>query len=286
MAGGNTERRVPANPLGRAGNKILVAPFQLWMDGADHLRLEGWSAAADTTLQAFGRVLRDDGEIEPFQTFIFAPDTVTRVVQDLPMPKGFLLSLIVNVTGAAPLIGQVFTRASLIRGFTGATVVTATLLQGYVNAAQVLSWPGTPLQQADAVPGYGLQIISTGALPGQLMQFTVPTGEHYSVLGAQASLQCDATAATRRAYLFPSSANQAFFSHHTQTVLASGFRSHYWAIGLTGNIDAASTQSAAALPTRVELDAGEQIRIFATNMQAGDQFTGGLLSVLARLQVT
>lgn len=285
MADSPGERKIPASPYGPAGTKILVAPFQLWLDGADHLRLEGWSYASSTTLQLYGRVLLESGDVQPFQTFIFAPDTVTRVVQDVPMPKGFLLSLVLAVTGATPQIGEVFARASLIRGFTGATVVTATLLQGYIGASQVLSWPGTPLQQADAIDGYVTSYVSVGAAAGNPLTFDAPTGVHWSVLTVAATLTTNATIITRRPYLVPSSAAMTFSSHHPRTVGELNSRTFYWAVGLTGNIEPLVDPATAALPTRVEISPGETITIAATNMQAGDQFVSGQIAVLERLQV-
>lgn len=287
MANGGGERVVPASVIPLATARVIVAPFQLYLDGADALRLEGWSSAPNTTLQAFGRVLLEDGSVDTFQTFIFAPDTAARVVKDLPMPRGFLMNLTVIVTGAAPVLGRVFTRASIIRGLTGATIVTGTLLQGYVTSSQAQSWPGSPLQQTDGIPGYVVQSFAISPGPGNPMSFTVPAGRHWSLLSAQCSLTTDATVINRRPQVVPVGSNQTFIVHHTQVLGASGTLSFFWANGLTGNVDTTSVPNTAALPSRVELDVGEQIFISAGNLQPGDEFLGGgNVAVLERLQVT
>lgn len=283
MAG---ERRVPANPLTVAGARILVAPFQLWLDGADHLRLEGWSAAANTTLQVYGRVLTEDITIEVFQMFLFVPDTRVRFVANLPLPKGFLLNAVVTVTGSTPLLGQVFGRLSIIRGFTGATLIFGTLLQGYVTSNQALSWPGSPIANTDSIDGYRRLVTQGAAAAGNPVFFSCPAGAEWLLLSATCQLQCSAAAANRRPFVIPASGNPPYVAHHMQVLTAGNNQQCFWANGLTGNVDQSNQWNTTALPVRTVLDNTSDLVISATNLQAGDQFTSSHLHVLERLQVT
>lgn len=280
------ERLLVATPTTAARGRVIASPFQFYLDGNDNLRLEGWSTADDTTLQVYGRFVNEDGGIEVFQMSLFVSSTATRFVRDFAIARGYLLNVVAIVTGATPVIGQVFTRISIIRGFSGATLVMGTLLQGYVTSQQALAWPGSALQQTDEIPGYVVQNFAVSPGVGNPLLFAVPTGRHWSLLSATCSLTTDATAISRRTYLSTLSANQEFYAHTIQTCPASTTRSFCWANGLTGNVESSGIPNTTALPSRTELDDGESIVISATNLQAGDEFLGGgNVAVLERLLV-
>lgn len=279
------ERRIPPSPFGPAGTKVLVAPFQLWLDGADALRLEGWASAANVTLQLYGRVLLDDGTIGTIQTSVAVPSTTARAAIELQLAKGFLLSVVVVVTGTTARLGEVFMRLSLMRGFTGAVLVMGTLLQGYVTASQAQAWPGTPLQQTDGIDGFLQNVTIPAGAAGSPVSVLCPTGRHWIVQTIGALLNTDATVINRRPYVW-GSAPANFISHHTGVTPASTTRNFYWANGMATNIDTASIPNTAALPVRWDLDEGQGFVMGATNLQAGDQFQGSSMSVLERLTVT
>src|SRR5262245_52693573 len=133
----------PAVYGGRAN--IIASPFQFLFSGEDNLRIVTVNALAGVTLIVRGRFQRLNGEVYVFdQQFVLASDRSTTSF-NIKLGEGYLLNLGCIATGAAPLVGQTYVQARLMRGFTGALFGWGSILGGFVTSTQFLSYPGSPI---------------------------------------------------------------------------------------------------------------------------------------------
>jgi len=280
------ERIVSATPIAVAGGRIIASPFQFYLDGADNVRIEGWNSLTGVTLQVFGRFFRDDGTVQVFESSLPLTADRVRTVGTFPAVRGYLLNLTLSVIGATPKLGQTFGRVSIVRGFTGATIVVGTLLQGYCAANQALAWPGSPIQHTDEIEGYFRGISGTIPAAGQPINEVVPTGAHWRLYALGLDLTTNAVAGNRRPqFMFDTGAGTGAIVHAVATVPASALASFFFSAGLTGNLFTPLNNSCSAMPPDVQLTSGGSFRVFSDLGIAGDQFTAVEYQVRERLEV-
>src|SRR5687768_3348942 len=113
MAPPGGERIVTANPLAAAGGRVIVSPFQFYLDGADALLIEGWNSATGAVLQLYGRFYTDDGQVQVFESSLALTANRLRTSGLFPAVRGYLLNFTLSVKDATPLLGQTFARVSI-----------------------------------------------------------------------------------------------------------------------------------------------------------------------------
>jgi len=272
MATSGGERVITASPIPIAGGRVVAAPFQFYLDGADHLRVEGWNTATGAAVQVFGRFLNEQGQVEVFAHVLPLTNERLRATEDFAMGRGFILNLVATVTGATSLIGQTFARLSVIRGFTGATIVLGTLLQGYVTSQQGLGWPGSPIQASTEGGGYPRAITGTTPPAGASVSEACPTGARWDLQAFHCGLTADATVVTRTVYLTTTRGGvHRFAQTHPQQALASQTPDWFWAGGVPTETLINNWYVTAGLPTPTILLGSDEIRVLVLNIQAGDQ---------------
>lgn len=273
MANGGTERIVAASPIASAGGRVIVAPFQFYLDGADNIRIEGWNTLTGAVLQVHGRFYKEDGTMQIFGATLPLTADRVRTVVDVPLARGYITNLIVTVTGATPLLGQTFARVSIIRGLTGATIVVGTLLQGYLTGALGLAWPGSPIQQVHEVAGYMRSFVGTDPAVGLPITETVPAGAHWRIFSMQFGLSTDATAGDRQPYIQINDpgGNQYFRVSTVGICPPSSVRSFFAAEMIPDTLTQPVTGTMTAYP-HAELSAGSEILIWTDVADPGDDF--------------
>lgn len=252
----------------------LVGPGAFFMTGEDQLALATYNSLAGVVVTFVGRFLTLDGAIVPFMS-TQAPN-VDRTVKTikLPLGEGWLLNVGAFVSTGAPLIGQTFARVTVERGATGASVELATLLAGYISAANRVAWPGSPLQAS--VDGPGVNRVVTVAAPAVATDIvtTVPAGARWRVLSIGAQLTTDANAGNRffRIVIDEGSGVPFIITWNDTAVTASKLGE--LCAGQHASVYAFAGPFYRHLPLpETVLPAGSRIQILADNKQAGDQFS-------------
>lgn len=270
-----------------AGGRVIASPFQFLFDGNDHLRIEGWNTAPGAVLQVQGRFITNQGLTDVFSHSLNLTADRVRAARDIPMGIGYLLNLVVTVIGATPKLGQTFTRLSVIRGLSGATIVLGVMVQGLVTSQQALAFPGSPIGTSLDGPGVDRVIQATVPAAGNPISEAVPTGALWNVLAASCRFTSDATVGNRNPYAdwWPSGL-QVAISVHPQVVPASTTVSLFWAVGFNVNAVTIANLTTVNLANPTLLASGAVFRIQALNIQAGDQFPFGRLQVREWLEVT
>src|ERR1700752_1622750 len=194
MAGELVERVIVATPTQSAGGRIIASPFQFFFDGNTNLRIEGRNSLTGVTLRMQGLFFTERSNLEWFTRDVALTNDRMRTAQDFGMGKGFLQTLVVTAVGAAPVIGQTFTRVTVILGLGGATLVLGTMLQGYVTSQQGLGWPGSPIRSSLEEGGYLRAFAGTAPAAGAVVSETVPSGARWQVRTVGVRLTTDATA--------------------------------------------------------------------------------------------
>ena len=175
MAGGKGERVVAASPIPIAGGRVIASPFQFYLDGNDNIRVEGWNSCIGAVLEVQGRAIDENGQTQTFNMSLPLTADRMRARRDFAAVRGYILNLIAIARDVEPCIGQTFVRVSIIRGFTGATIVLGVLLQGYVTSQQGLGWPGSPIE--NSLEAFPVNRCLLGTVPsvGQNFSETVPS---------------------------------------------------------------------------------------------------------------
>lgn len=286
MATGGGERIVQASVIPLAGGRVVASPFQFYFDGNDNLRVEGWNTAPGATLQVFGRFVRANGEVNSLNHVLPLTADRLRNVSDFAVGDGYMLNLVVVVTGATPKIGQTFARVSVIRGLSGATIVLGIMLQGTVTSQQALAWPGSPIASSLDGPGVDRTLVCTVPAAANPISETVPTGARWSILAAYAALLTDANVGNRIVYFeHMPLGTPVYISVHPQTAPATTGSAFFWACGFPIETVPANNLTTANLSTPSILTEGDRAQINFFNEFAGDQFTDGRLQLLEWLEV-
>lgn len=273
MANGGRERIVAANPIAIAGGRVIASPFQFYLDGADNIRLEGWNTCVGAVLQVQGRAIDNEGNTQAFNMVL--PLTADRLVtrEDFSPVRGYILNLVAVVIEATPCIGQTFARVSIIRGFTGATIVLGVLLQGYVTSQQGLGWPGSPIELSVDGGGYVRQVVGTTPAAGAQISETVPAGARWQILRLYSFLITDATAGNRFPRLDFFQAGLGTFRGMQPTPQGPSVTANYtWAPNLPIAADVANGVYMQPIPDEGVLLEGDVLSTAVSGMAAGDQW--------------
>lgn len=251
---------------------LMREPHAKYCTAADNLQISSWcSSSGVTALKITGRFLTCEGRIVDIVER-HAPNTDRTIKSTVHgLGEGWLLDLRIESDGA-PFIGQVFARASIVRGLSGNVTPLNVLCCGVLNAVQPLAFPGSPITTTLAQPGILRSVAGTDPAAGVEISETVPTGARWRLQAIAFSLVTDATAVNRETSITfddgttvvsvaPSSANQA----QSVTRRYSG--------NIAGVRGAAATAAeiAIALPD-VKLPAGSRIKTVTINLAGGDNY--------------
>lgn len=273
MANGGGERVIAASPIPLAGGRVIASPFQFYLDGTDHLRLEGWNSCDGCALELSARFVDAAGVIQAARHVL--PLTADRLRNrlDIPMGLGYLLNLTVVAIDATPCIGQTFARVTVIRGFTGATIVLGTVLQGYVTSQQALGFPGSPIATSVEGLGYIRLVVGTTPAAGAQISETVPTAARWHVLRMYSFLITDATAGNRFARMDFFTGGLGTFRGTQPTAQGPSATVNYtWAPNLPIAADAVNGAYMQPLPHEPFLLEGQVFSTAVSGMAAGDQW--------------
>ena len=281
------ERVFVATPLATGGGRVIVSPFQFLTTGEDHLRIEGWNAAAGAALEVSYRTADFSGRIRAERTRVTLTSDRIKTEQNIPVAPGYLINMTVLVVGATPLFGQTFVCVKLIRGLAASAIVLGLLLQGYVGAEQGLGWPGSPIEHSDAGDPTLRRITGTDPAAGVDFSETVPTGAQWELMAVGASLTTAAGGADRRPTIaiFPSGV-EAGFTLGGVAQAAGATWDYSWGPGTDTQFDSLGQRAQGTLMTTTRIFGGGSFRSRTANLAAGDNWSAPSFVVRERLEAT
>lgn len=248
-------------------------PNAFYVTGEDNLRIASLNSVAGVQVTISGRMLTLDGKLQPFSV-PHVPNTDRTVRTQIHiLGEGWIQNLSAVVTAGAPLYGQTWIRAEIVRGSTGAVEPLAVLLQGNVTAVQKIAFPGAQLYATQERPGAIRLVSGTDPNVGSEITETVPTGARWRVLGFRASLVTDATAANRAVTLLCVDVGGNVFEHRAAAVQAASLTGNYSATAAGYGTTIASNTIMIPIAPNIVLLAGAQIKTFTSSLQVGDDWT-------------
>ncbi len=281
-----TEQVFPATPPLIGGGRVLPTPAAFYVTGEDRLRIVSANSLSGVVLKVHAHIATPRGETIP-QAWTHRPASDrTTVITEEDLGVGSLLNLTVFAAAGAPLVGQTFVIAQLVRGVGAAAIVLGTLLQGYVTGTQSLAWPGSPIQTSIEGGGFIREVVGTNPAAGVESAEIVPTGARWELLVYTIALTASAVVAARTPALGYWSPNgHTFLSTATVALNASEARSYYWSQGMPIATFLAGGPALAGLTTNVTLPAGTQILTSTSNLDSGDNYSAPVYRVREWLEV-
>lgn len=247
------------------------------MEIADKLNLTVLSSVA-TGIGIRGLLLRDDGEVVPFQeTINSVPATRAGKTVRVSLAKGFLLSFTTTAPGASVLQrGQCYATIDLERN----GLARARLCDGYLTDNHKLGWP--PKTTEHPTDGRGAVYNPAPASPaaGAEISITVPSNAVWNLESLDFTLVADSTVATRGPKLIIDDGTNIFFSFSAAelaTVTASGTQEY--SIGKQGVSNGSAANALIEFYPWLRLGPGFRIRTVTSSLAAGDQYTINAMDV-------
>lgn len=269
------ERIFAAQPVPIGGGSIIASPFQFLLTGEDNLFLFTWCARSSVFVVVAGRVLRQDGSIEPFSFQVPITGNRLQNAHQFTVGPGFILNVSVVATNVTLVSGECFVSLRLGRGFTGGITYLGTISQGYITNSQGISFPGSPIQLSTDGPGVLRQFSGTDPAVSIELDETVPTGARWELVSFFSQLVTDATVGARAPVLRLETSGGGIMAQSAANVgvTASSSRGFGWAQGMPIETNIGSIGVAQmGLPTNPTLIAGNHILTVTANIAAGDNW--------------
>ena len=202
------------------------------------------------------------------------PNTDRSVATQLyKLGKGVLQQLTVFATAGAPLSGQTYVIAQLVRGVSGPLRIAATLFAGYVTVTQAIGFPGSPI--VSSTSGEPVVRLITGTTPGAGFEIieTVPTGARWELVSTRMSLATAAGAGTRVPHLELGFVGSPYaYIPSIAGVGPAASMGFTFGQGLQASAPSGLANISQALPVRALLPAGQQFFTNTLNILGGDQW--------------
>lgn len=196
------DTQIYSSPWSALLDRRIVPPAPaLYLREGDVLYIEARAWTADTEFFVSGTYLRADGEVDVFQrNFVVTVATGTGQ-GTIRLGECILLSLVVETDAGALFHGDAHALVYAGPVDPSYLVVTAVLVQGAVNNASNLAWPGSPLEPR--VTGAGRLAVITGSDPaaGAEISYQIGSYQRWRLRAMVATLVTGAAAATRQVHL-------------------------------------------------------------------------------------
>ena len=254
--------------------RSLLTPSAFYVDGSYALRLNAWCSLAGVTLALRYRFLSatTGAIVNSGDQFALTSNRALNTI-DLPLAVGVPLNVMVFALAGAPLVGQCFVQVQIVSGAGPATITLATVLQGYITAAQALAWPGSPIESAITSGGYPLRLLVASPAAGAEFGQTVPANARWRVNAILATLTTDATPGNRQpALAYNDGVNFHAVMPNPGTVAPSSQMQFAWGAGLAYNTVLAPTHPTGGLVDGYRLLATHNFQSITTGLAPGDQW--------------
>lgn len=282
-----TELAFPAAPTYAGGSQIIQSPFQFVADADTFLRVTSACSITGVTVAVQGRRLDERGELQVIQE-THTPNTNRSVkTQDYALGPGALLNLTLFASAGAPLSGQCYVMAQILRNVGNVAIILGTVLGGYITATQALGFPGSAV-----VPSLGGEpvlrtIIGTAHSGVTDLTETVPTGARWELLVFAAVLHTSSSGANHVQLTIDDGTNRLITAASSDPPNATGTFRYEWWPGLNsfGTLMVINSGAVAGLPNVVRLTAGSRIKTQRASTFAGDSWDAPVYTVREWLDV-
>lgn len=249
-----------------------LAPTALYVTGEEYLLITSLASLSSVALTISGRMLDVNGFVVPFSDQHVANSDRTAATSVIRIGEGWLTDVTAIVTGASPQIAQAFVRVDVARGDGSPRNILATLLQGNLNAAQRLAWPGTPIMSTLIAPGALRSITGTDPAANTEVSEAVPTGARWRLHHFLVTLVTDANVASRQTTLIIDDGTNTFYRAQASATQPAGTTRNY--VVYPAGIAPATNSPDLILPTTpgLLLPAGARLRTSTALIQAGDNY--------------
>jgi hypothetical protein len=257
----------------------VMPPSEVYLGTNDWLTLQAWTSISGLELRLFLRVLRADGQIIQCAYDYWPQPLPATNAWTVNVPEGFLLGGFVGVGGTCPT-GGCYIRLNLGAGSWGGAGPAQVLLKGYVPTNGPLSWPYPRHQNPVEGPGRLRRIKGTDPGPGNIIMEYVPSGTRWKLISLFCTFTTSATAGNRAVYLYFLDSLGLWLAVPPGVLQPASSVAYYtWSIGVQNYTPAVALYYAMPLPADLYLQAGADIMVAASGMQAGDDFSAPQLLV-------
>lgn len=258
---------------------LAAAAGGVYLTGEDNFRLTTWGSLGSAVVVLEGRIVSPDGCIVALSESQIPLSTRAAKTTIYPAREGLLLNVQLRVGTGTSIGGTVGALLELVRGRDGAVTPIATLLQGYVNSATRLAWPGSPLTPLTS--GAGLLRLITGTDPAANVEIseTVPTGARWKLRSFRFAFVADANVANRTIVLTIDDGATTLFETSSAVAVTANQTPVYNAAPGLQFFTYGTLAYHLPLPGELWLPAGARIKTVTTNRQVGDNYGAPLYAV-------
>lgn len=256
-------------------------PMGQYIDVNDQLDVVAYSTNALNVVFNL-RILGVDGKINPLQ-FVFPITTSSRTTlrTRFPLIEGYLLSLTASLNSVSGNGGWTYAQCNLARAPFGLNQEYSNLLSGYLYGNVALGWPTATPQRPTDGPGATFLIVGSVPAPGADINELVPTNTRWRLISLRATLTTAVAAANRTVSLTADNAGNVYAESPSNfTQVASIVNTYNWFDSAPYVNAPFNLRTLAPLPSQMFLAAGHRIRTVTGAIQAADQWSAPVYSVL------
>lgn len=270
-----TERAFPAYAP-RVASEFRASVLQVPLFGDEQLVVAAVNLHTTITASLItqGRLWSDaEKAVRYFEDELTLAPGQTRVETTI-LERGSILTLrhACNTVGIG--MGDLWVSNALVKGATGSTMGTATLLQGYVGLFNNLAWPGSPVQDLHSGRGR-IRTFAWTIAGGIAANAFVPTGRRWRVICGAVNVTTSAVVGNRSVQCLVTNGGAIVFWAESTPVQAAGGNLNY-TLGPGLNSSGVAGVQAQIIPFLgdLELRAGDQLNVAINASLAGDAMTG------------
>jgi len=257
----------------------VLPPSPIVVTQDDFIGVRSVNSVGNVQLTLRARFMDLDGVVRASQWDFVPPPTSLPSTFTARLGDGYLLSVTLLVSGGALKQGQCFSQVVLLRGVAANLEVYEHLTAGYAINGYAFGWPeDTPYENT-----YGAGFLKTdpsGApAAGAQINRGVPVSRRWSVIGGRFQLTTNATVANRFVHVqFLDAASVPYYEVAGPAQAASLTFTYVLGNGI-GPTLFQDNLVLLPIPSNMEMLASFSWQTVTTGMQAGDQFSSGILGV-------
>lgn len=258
---------------------FAAAAGGLYLTGEDNFRLTTWGSLGSAVVALEGRIVGMDGCVVPIAERQVPAATRAATTSIFPAREGLLTNVQLRVSTGTSIGGTVAALLEIVRGREGGVQPLGTLLQGYVNSATRLAWPGSALTPLTSGAGLLRPIVGTNPAAGVEISETVPTGARWRVRAFSFVFTASAAAANRAPVLtIDDGANVLWETGSAVAVTAAQAATYRAGIGVPF-FTYGTRAYHLPLPSDLWLGAGSRLRTVTGALDVGDDYAAPIYLV-------
>jgi hypothetical protein len=251
----------------------VPAPSEAYISDIARIRVTIANTATAVSVRVNVVVLRADNGERMRGVFDFTPGTTgANQTFAIDLTEGFLVSLVITISGGATLAGQTFVRAQIEEGTGSGITVIRELLADYVTNDNLISWPGARQVPKATYPGALIETSFTAPGAGAEEGFAVTAARRWRIQAIRFSFVTSAGVANRSPEFRITNSGNIWLKVPIVGVIAA-----------STTVDLVYMPGAPApslnngvfilpLPVGLLLNANDNLSTVTANLQAGDQY--------------